>query len=49
MKKHDYGFCACQNRLGKTEKEKKNLSLQSIPTRPVIENSKEIVKKILKI
>ena len=23
MKKHDYGFCACQNRLGKTEKEKK--------------------------
>ena len=95
MKKHDYGFCACQNRLGKTEKEKKKvvvqinsyptrnrkfpknskkilkfikhykgfsssqnrlgmakkerkqkLSLQSIPTQPVIENSKEIAKKL---
>ena len=45
MKKHDYGFCACQNRLGKTEKEKKKLSFRSIPTRPVIENFQKIAKK----
>ena len=48
-KLNNYGFISCQNRLEKAEKEKKyKLSFRSIPTRPVIENSKKNSKKIRK-
>ena len=46
---HD-GFISSQNRLENAEKEKKKkLSVRSVPTRRVIENSKKVVKKIQKI
>ena len=39
-----------QNRLEKAEKErKKKLSFRSVPTRPVIEHSKKIAKKLEKL
>ena len=45
IKQFHCGFISCQNRFEKAEKEKKyKLSFHSIPTRPVIENSKKIGK-----
>ena len=38
FKKHHYGFFSSQNKLGKTEKERKKKSFQRVPTRSVIEN-----------
>ena len=46
IKKYHYGFISIQNRLEKNEKERKRkLSLRSVPTRRVIENSKKVGKK----
>ena len=50
IKQFHYGFISCVNRLEKAEKVKKyKLSFRSIPTRPVIEKSKKIVKKFKKL
>ena len=50
IKVYHYGFLSSQNRLGKAEKDKKlKLSVRSLPTRRVIENSKKIVKKFKKL
>ena len=46
IKEHHYGFFSSQNRLEKAEKEGKyKLWFRSLPTRPIIENSKKIAKK----
>ena len=53
FKKHHYVFSSSQNKLGKDEKErklkKKKKSFQRVPTGPVIENSKKIVKIFKKL
>ena len=50
IKIYHYGFISSQNRLVKAEKEKKHkLSVHSIPTRCVIENSNKIAKKFKKL
>ena len=48
LKKYHYGFILSQNRLEKDEKEKKKLSVRSIPSRRITENSKKIAKKFKK-
>ena len=49
-KQYHYGFFSSQNRLEKAEKEKKcKISFRSVPTRWVIQNSKEIEKKFEKL
>ena len=49
-KKYHYGFIPRQNRLVKDEKERKEkLTLRFVPTRRVIENSKNIEKKFKKL
>ena len=49
-KQYHYGFISSQNRLEKAEKEKKcKLSIRSVPTRCVIQNSKKIEKKFKKL
>ena len=48
IKKYHYEFISCQNRLEKDEKER-NKNYRSVPTRCVIEKSKEIAKKLKKI
>ena len=46
-KKYHYGDISSQNRSEKSEKEtKRKLSFRFVPTRPVIENSEKIEKKI---
>ena len=46
IKKYRYGFISVQNRLEKSEKERKSkLSFHFVPTRRVIENFKKIAKK----
>ena len=50
IKNYRYGFILSQNRLEKDGKERKEvLSFRSVPTRHVIENSKEIAKKVKKL
>ena len=50
IEKFYYGFFSSQNRLEKAEKEKKqNLSFRFVPTRPGIENSKKVAKKLKKL
>ena len=48
IKKYHYEFISSQNRLEKDEKER-NKNYRSVPTRCVIENSKQIAKKFKKI
>ena len=50
IRKHHYGFFSSQNRSEKAGKErKKKLSIRSVPTRRVIENSQKIAKKFKKL
>ena len=50
IKKTHCGFISIQNKLKKAEKDgKQKLSFHFVPTRHVIENSKNIKKKIQKI
>ena len=50
IKIYHYGFISNQNRMEKAEKEKKlKLSIRSVPTRRVMENSKKIAKKLKKL
>ena len=50
IKKHHYDFISSQIGLGEVEKDKKkNLSFQSVPIQPRIENSKKIAKKFQKL
>ena len=47
---YHYGFISSQNRLENAEKEKKQkLSVRSVSTQRVIENSKKIVIKLKKL
>ena len=48
IKKYHYEFISSQNRSEKDEKER-NKNYRSVPTRCVIENSKQIAKKFKKI
>ena len=48
IKKYHYEFISSQNRLEKDEKER-NKNYRSVPTRCVIENSKQIAKKFKKL
>ena len=50
IRKHHHIFISSQNRMGKAVKERKEKkSFQCVPTRPVTENSKKIVKKFKKL
>ena len=50
LKEYRCGFISSQNTLKKAEKDgKQKLSFRFVPTRHVIENSKNIEKKIPKI
>ena len=50
MKKHRYGFFSSQNGMRQAYNERKKIfSFWSIPTRPVIGNSKKIAKKFKKL
>ena len=48
IQKYHYKFISNQNRLEKDEKER-NKNYRSVPTRCVIENSKQIAKKFKKL
>ena len=49
-KQYHYCFISSQNKLEKSEKEKKcKLSFRSVPTRRVTQNSKKIEKKFKKL
>ena len=48
IKKYHYKFISSQNRLEIDEKER-NKNYRSVPTRYVIENSKQIAKKFKKL
>ena len=43
---HNLGFISSQNRSGQVEKERKKIIAPILPTRPWIENSKKIAKKL---
>ena len=43
---HNSGFISSQNRSGQVEKERKKIIAPILPTRPWIENSKKIAKKL---
>ena len=43
---HNSGFISSQNRSGQVEKERKKFIAPILPTRPWIENSKKIAKKL---
>ena len=50
LKEYHFGLISSQNTLKKAEKDgKQKLSFRFVPTRHVIENSKNIEKKIPKI
>ena len=50
IKKHHYGFFPSQNETGEAENERKRkFSFRTIPTGPVIGNSKKIAKKFKKL
>ena len=50
IKKHHYGFLSVQNTLEKAKKERKwKLLFRSVPTWPIIENSKKIATKFVKV
>ena len=50
LKKYNYGFISSQNRMEKTEKERKQkLTFNFVPAQREIENSKKIAKKLKKL